>query len=220
MQLLYVHQGRADRWLLRALQQMGHVVETARPEEGLAAAAEEDGCDLVLLEMARPDPARSGDLLEGGVPVMVLAEAAEAGERAAILRAGADACLVRPLHLIEVESRLMALVRMSDRARSSPATRAGLVFDRHERSLTLGPGRAELSAQEFRLVAYLFRREGQVIAVERLDRHLHGEAAEPRPDLIRAMAQRLRRRLRERLGAELIHHVRGHGYVLRLDGGD
>lgn len=217
MQLVYASQSRPDRWLIRALEQMGHVVEVVARAEDLAAIAEEDGADIAIVDAPRPDPALDAALLAGPTPVIIVADQADAAERAAILRAGADACLVRPLHLIEVESRLMALVRLSDRQRASSAARAGLVFDRTGRRLTLGEGHVDLSAQEFRLVAYLFRREGEVVETALLDRHLHGEAADPRPDLIRALASRLRGKLKRRLGAPLIHSVRGHGYVLRLD---
>lgn len=218
MQLLYVSDHRVDRWLIRALRQMGHVVEAGDWEAETAATAQDDGHDLILVDMARPEPAGAARLLDGALPVLVLADQADAPARAAILRAGADACLVRPLHLIEVESQLMAMVRRADRPRLALAARAGLVFDRAERTLAAGDRRLALSAQEFQLVAYLFRRQGEVVAVDRLDRHLHGEAAEPRPDQVRAMLTRLRRKLRAGLGRPLIENVRGHGYVLRVGG--
>jgi two-component system OmpR family response regulator len=217
VQILYVSDRRADRWLVRALRQMGHVVELGDWAADTAAIAEEAGHDIILADMARPEPGRAAQLIGGDVPTLVVADEADAAERAAILRAGADACLTRPLHLIEVESRLMALARLTDRLRSAPAAQAGLVFDRSERALALGDQRVSLSAQQFRLVAYLFRRQGEVVGIELLDRHLHGDAAEPRPDQVRAMVTRLRRRLRDGLGRALIENVRGHGYVLRLD---
>jgi DNA-binding response OmpR family regulator len=151
---------------------------------------------------------------------VALADAADPAEHAAALRAGADACLVRPLHLIEVNERLMALARLSDRLRASQTEPSGLVLDRAARRLVLGARAAQLSATEFRLVAYLLRREGAVVDLPTLDLQLSGEVTEPQPDRIRSLVSRLRAKLRSSLGAPLIHSVRGHGYVLRLEPGD
>jgi len=203
MQLLYVSRRAVDRWLLDAVRQMGHVAA--------------DGYDLILADMARPAPAEAADLLAGSTPVVVVADEARPDERAAILRAGADDCLTRPLHLIEVQTRLMALARTVDRHRPSPAARAGLRLDRGGRSLVMGDRRAALSPLEFQLAAYLLRREGRVVEAARLDAHLAGASAEPRPERIRGLVARLRAKLSRDLGLHLIHGVPGHGYVLRLD---
>jgi len=217
MQLLYVTRHSVDRWLLEAVRQMGHVAEAADWGAETAALAEADGYDLILADMARPDPAQAADLLAGPTPVVMVADAAGPEERAAILRAGADDCLTRPLHLIEVQTRLMALARTADRHRPSPAARAGLRLDRGARSLVLGDQHARLSPLEFQLAAYLLRREGRVVEAARLDAHLAGASAEPRPERIRGLMARLRSKLGRELGVRLIHSVPGHGYVLRLD---
>jgi DNA-binding response OmpR family regulator len=125
--------------------------------------------------------------------------------------------LVRPLHLIEVQTRLMALARHADRLRAPEARRAGLALDRATHRLALGSREAGLSPIEFRLVAYLLRRQGEVVDLPTLDRQLSGEAPEPQPERVRSLVSRLRAKLRRELGAPLIHSVRGHGYVLRLE---
>lgn len=206
----------ADRWLVEGLREIGHVVETADWALETAALAAEDGYDLVLADMPRLDP----DLiarLAGEAPLAVLVDDAAPTERALALRAGADACLVRPLHLIEVQTQLMALVRLSDRLRPSALQGAGLRLDRGARRLSIGGRECQLSAAEFRLMTFLLRREGEVVDLARLDRHLLGAEAEPQPQRIRALVNRLRAKLRRDLGADLIHAVRGHGYVLRSD---
>ena len=217
MQLLYVSRHAADHWLVDALRQMGHVAEAAEWSPETAALAEADGHDLILADMVRPVPAEAADLLAGSTPVVVVADAARPDERASILRAGADDCLTRPLHLIEVQTRLMALVRTADRHRPSPAARAGLRLDRVARSLVLGDRHALLSPLEFQLAAYLLRREGRVVEAARLDAHLAGASADPRPERIRGLVARLRAKLGRDLSLRLIHSVPGHGYVLRLD---
>ena len=216
MQLLYVTRRGTDHWLVEALRQMGHVVEVG-DWSGPAGWAAEDGYDLVLADLGQPDP-QALQALGAEAPVVALADAADPRQRAALLRAGADACFVRPLHLIEVQTRLMAMARLSDRARASSAGGgAGLSLDRPARRLALGGRQVALSPIEFRLVAYLLRREGEVVELATLGRHLHGEAAEPQPERLRAQIGRLRRKLARALGDPLIHGVPGHGYVLRPD---
>jgi DNA-binding response OmpR family regulator len=216
MQLVYMSARGADHWLVEGLREMGHVVETAAWATETAALAAEDGYDLVLADMARLDAGLIARL-SSEAPLVALTDEAGADERVAALRAGADACLVRPLHMIEVQTQLMALVRLSDRLRPSAAGRAGLRLDRGSRRLSIGARETQLSAAEFRLITFLLRREGEVVDLSRLDRHLLGGEAEPQPQRIRALIARLRAKLRRELGSALIHAVRGHGYVLRLD---
>jgi two-component system OmpR family response regulator len=216
MQLIYMSARGADQWLIEGLRQMGHIVEVAGWGQETAALAAEDGYDLVLADMVRPD-AELIARLSSEAPLAVLTDAAEGAERVAALKAGADCCLVRPLHLIEVQTQLMALVRLSDRLRPSPLRSAGLQLDRGARRLSIGAREAQLSAAEFRLVTFLLRREGEVVDLARLDRHLLGGLDEPQPQRIRALIAGLRSKLRRELGAPLVHAVRGHGYVLRLD---
>jgi DNA-binding response OmpR family regulator len=217
VQLIYMNAGRADDWLVEGLREMGHAVERGDWAEETAALAAEDGYDLVLADMARPDPVWAARLGRRA-PLVIVSDAAEPAERAAALRAGADVCLVRPLHLIEVQSRLMAFSRLSDRMRLGPARLAGLQLDRGARRLALGGREVALSPAEFRLVAYLLRREGEVVDLARLDRHLLGGEGEPQPQRVRALISRLRTKLARELGAALIYPVRGHGYVLRVEG--
>jgi DNA-binding response OmpR family regulator len=215
MQLLYMSARGADGWLIEALRQMGHAVEIGEWAPEQAQLAAEGGYDLVLADMPGAD-AEAIAALGGAAPLVIVADAAEAAERAAALRAGAEDCFVRPLHLIEVQTRLMAIARHGDRLRAAPARRAGLRLDTATHRLALDGREAGLSPVEFRLMTYLFRRQGQVLDLATLDRHLSGEDPEPQPERIRKLISRLRAKVRRELGAELIHSVRGHGYVLRL----
>lgn len=217
MQLLYMARRRPDGWLVEALREMGHAVELGEWGAEAAALATEGGYDLVLADLAQVEPETVAALSEASPMLVVVADAADAAERAAALRAGAEACLVRPLHLIEVQTRLMAMSRHADRARAAEAHRPGVKLDRGTHRLALGGREARLSGDELRLVAYLFRREGQVVDLQTLDRHLAGEESEPRPERVRSLVARLRAKLRRDLGAPLIHSVRGQGYVLRAE---
>lgn len=220
MQLLYTSARRADGWLIEALRQMGHAVEIGEWAPEIAALAAEGGYDLVLADMERPDPPTVAGLA-GAAPLVLVADVADAAERSAALRAGAEDCLVRPLHLMEVQMRLLALARHADRLRAAAeAPRQGLSFDRATHRLGLDGREAGLTPVEFRLVAYLWRRAGEVVDLATLDRHLSGEAPEPQPERIRRLISRLRAKLVRELGAPLVHSVRGHGYVLRLESPD
>jgi DNA-binding response OmpR family regulator len=219
VQILYISPRSPDRWLVDGLRQMGHVVEVGEWAPEAAVLAGEGGYDLVFADMTEAH-AETVAKLSDGAPLVVIADVAAAADRAAALRAGAEACLVRPLHLIEVRTQLMALARHGDRLREAALRRGGLALDRGARRLSLYGREAGLSAIEFRLVAYLFRRQGQVVDLATLDRHLSGETVEPQPDRIRSLVSRLRSKLRRELGAPLLHSVRGHGYVLRTEAGD
>ncbi|MFT4252508.1 MAG: hypothetical protein QM608_08495, partial [Caulobacter sp.] len=115
MRLLHASHRPRDLYLARALIQAGHVVETLSSLDDAASASAGEDYDAVLLEAAAPADAPLAALSRRGeraLLVLIVDEATPAA-RAAALRAGADACLIRPVHVVELEARLAALARLS-----------------------------------------------------------------------------------------------------------
>ncbi len=220
MHVLYLHDRAVDALLVKALREIGHVVDVA--EEPLDEDAAEGGYDLVLADLWR-EPARrvrlaAGALASGrGFLVAVIPAAESATVRAETLRAGADLCFARPIDIREFHARLRALANLGERRRIAPRDRSNLELLRDGRSVRLNGREAAVSQREFQLLVYLAQRPGQVVSADALLRHVWGEETETQPHALARAVRRMRRHLQDSVGDPLIEVVRGHGYAWRED---
>ena len=91
MHLLYATDHRVDAYLVKALREVGHVVEaTDQPADGLAMAASGD-YQAIVLDWSGPPAACAARYAAAAVRslVVVIAAAADEAERTEVLRAGA-----------------------------------------------------------------------------------------------------------------------------------
>lgn len=219
MHILYASKGSIDHYLTAALQEAGHVLEVAAdPADGPAMAGQGD-YQAIVLDWPRPsaDWTRRYAAAAAGALIVVVAGRGDERERAAALRAGADACFVRPLPFVELEARLQALDRVVRRARPQ-AERAGVELLPAERAVRLGRAQAELSVLEFRFLEHLMQHPGEVVGIPDLRRAVWGEEAEPRSDAVHGCASRLRRKLAAIQAAGRLQAVAGHGYAFHPEG--
>lgn len=225
MHVLYLHDRAVDALLVKALREIGHVVDVAA--EPLDEEPAEGAYDLVLADLWR-EPARraplaagalrSGALASGrGFLVAVIPAAESATVRADTLRAGADLCFARPVDIREFHARLRALANLGERRRIAPGDRSNLELLRDGRSVRLNGREAALSQREFQLLVYLAQRPGQVVEAEALLRHVWGEDTDAQPHALARAVRRLRRRLEAAIGDPLVEAVRGRGYAWRDD---
>jgi two-component system OmpR family response regulator len=220
MRLLFATDRQVDAYLLKALREAGHGVEaTDQPADGVEMALA-GGYEAIVLDWSGP-PAAAVDRFVAaarGALVLVILAAAEEAPRAAVLKAGADACFVRPTAFIELEARLEALARLVQRARPAQGL-ADVEMVGAQQAVRLNGATVALSGREYHLMAYLVAHAGEVIGLERLHRHVWGEASETRPDLVRTYVFRLRRKLQAAGADGRLNAVAGHGYVFEARAG-
>ena len=213
MRLLHAAVPAADSYLAKAFTEAGHLVEPVRDVADLLLAAAEGDYDALLIEVAAPAdlPVRRIAAAAGQAVVVMVADRGAPSELAKVLREGADACFVRPVHFMELEARLSALARLGPRADAGPEA---LALDPASRSARAGGRSLPLSMREYALLDYLAGRAGEVVAAEQILEHVWGDAAQSGPERVRTVIARLRRRLRAAFGDDPIATVRGHGYRL------
>jgi DNA-binding response OmpR family regulator len=217
--ILYVSETPSDDYLLAALREAGHVVEAAaEPADGPVMAAQLS-FDAVVLDGSRPPDDWMTPFARAGATVVVIASRATAADRARVLRAGADACFVRPVAFAELEARLQALRRGAHRTDGHRAEVAaqGPDFELAASRRTVGRAGTEivLSAIEFRMLEHLAERPGEVVAIPVLLRVAWGDGVEPAAEPVHRCAARLRRKLAALGVRASIEAIPGHGYALR-----
>lgn len=221
MRLLIVDDNaRLAELLAERLSARGLSADIASSIEAAEQALDAVDYDLVVLDLGLPD----GDGLvwlkekRGGgfqAPVLVITARAGLDDRVAGLDAGADDYLTKPFELDELAARLRALLRRPG-SRTSPMIRAGpLQFDAAARTAAFGDQRLDLSRREADLLELLLRRAGGVVTRSAIEDRLYRFDETFTPNAVEAIVSRLRRKLEEVGGDELLHTVRGVGYLLK-----
>ena len=197
----------------------GHEVVTAYDGETALRRHAEESPDLVILD--RKLPRLSGDevcrRIRASSPTPILMLTGERGpdERAKLLDLGADDYLEKPFSPRELRSRVRALLRRaSPVAPSQTAASVGrLRVDPKTHVASVDGAALDLTPTEFRLLAALVARAGEVLERRALLRAGWPEERDPDPEWLKAHLARLRAKL-DSAGAPTLANVRGVGYRL------
>ncbi|WP_116206821.1 response regulator transcription factor [Amycolatopsis circi] len=209
--------------LVRALELEGYrVSEVADGVEALAIARSEE-FDVLIIDVMMPGVDGLGVcrvLRAGGdrTPVLMLTARVETADRVAGLDAGADDYLPKPFELDELLARLRALLRRS----ADPGEQAqrvvrlgGLAVDAGARRVWWQDTEVALSKTEFDLLELLVRNAGIVLGRDTIHQRIWGYEFGPESKNLAVYIGYLRRKLESAGADELIHTVRGVGYVVR-----
>ncbi|WP_030870890.1 response regulator transcription factor [Streptomyces sp. NRRL S-37] len=234
--LLLAEDDRAIRNALeRALTLEGYRVTAVADGVEALAQAHRSRPDVLVLDVMMPgiDGLQVCRVLraEGDrTPVLMLTALVETADRIAGLDAGADDYVVKPFDVEEVFARLRALLRRVPPApapvpepvaetRPEPVGRfveaAGLRMDPQARRAWRGGRELELTRTEFELLELLIRHAGIVLDHSTIYDRIWGYDFGPGSKNLAVYVGYLRRKLDEPGAPQLIHTVRGVGYVLR-----
>jgi DNA-binding response OmpR family regulator len=220
MRLLVVEdEARIIELLQTALRRAGFVVDAFSTATAGREAQSFVSYDAAVLDLGLPD----GDGLEllatmrrGGsaVPVLLLTARDAIEDRVAGLDAGADDYLIKPFAMIELVSRIKALLRRPGNALGITLEAGNLALDTIGRDVRVDSRPLGLRHQELAILEILMRRLGRVVPKTVLQEKLYGMDREPDSDAIPVHVSNLRRRLAEGGASPAIHTVRGIGYLL------
>lgn len=244
--MLLAEDDRAIRHALeRALTLEGYEVTAVADGVEALAQAHKTPPDVLLLDVMMPgiDGLQVCRVLraEGNrTPILMLTALVETADRIAGLDAGADDYVVKPFDVEEVFARLRALLRrtspvaagsgngagggggaetgvrdvqLSDRQVEA----AGIRMDLQARRAWRGKRELELTRTEFELLELLVRNAGIVLDHSTIYDRIWGYDFGPGSKNLAVYVGYLRRKLDEPGAPQLIHTVRGVGYVLRED---
>jgi len=210
----------ADNMARSLRESAGYAVDIAPDgREGLFLA-ESNTYDLLLLDLMLPG--FSGmELLtrirKAGqhTPVLVVTARDEKESVVALLNAGADDYLTKPFDLGELLARAKALIRRGKGQPSPVLTIGDLELNTVNRTVRRGERPISLTAMEYRVLEYLAHRPRAVISKSELLEHLYDYNWEKFSNVIEVYISGLRRKLDDGSERQLIHTVRGQGYILQ-----
>jgi len=199
----------------------GFDVVTAASGADALLAADAARPDLILLDVMMPD----GDGFDvvrqmrgrgQQVPVIFLTARTAVGERVAGLTMGGDDYVAKPFSLDEVLARIRAVLRRSrPEAAESRLTVADLNLDEDSHEVRRAGELVPLTPTEFRLLRFLMVNAGLVLSKGQILDHVWDYGAGVTGNVVEPCVSYLRRKV-DRSEPQLIHKVRGTGYVLRI----
>lgn len=149
-------------------------------------------------------------------PVLILTARDNWQDKVEGLEAGADDYLSKPFHLEELMARLRALLRRSGGWSESQLHFGRLIIDTRTQQVSVDNENIELTAYEYRVIAYLATHAGSVISKSKLLDHLYEEERSPDPNVLEVFIKRLRQKLDKDKTLLPIETLRGRGYRLAL----
>ena len=208
--------------IVHALENQGHSVEQVHDGiEGLARARAGEYSALIVDRML---PGVDGlslvkQLRVDGrqTPVLFLTTMSGLDDRVEGLEGGGDDYLVKPFAFSELLARVNAITRRHGEGEPTKLRAADLEMDLIRRTASRGGKNIDLQPQEFRLLEYLLRNAGRVVTRTMLLENVWDLHFDPRTNIVETHLSRLRSKVDRGFGAELIHTVRGSGYILRAD---
>lgn len=196
--------------------------EAASVGDGLAAVASVRAAPpaAVLLDVMLPGLdgfaiARKLRTAHISTPILILTAKDSIQDMVRGLDMGADDYLTKPFSFELLLARLRALTRRGKDARPPVLEVGSLRLDPAAHDVTRNGRSISLSRTEFVLLELLMRRPGQVMTRELIQDHLWGFDRSVESNTIDAFIRLLRNKINSRDEVQLIHTVRGVGYVMR-----
>lgn len=208
-------------YMQKSLEQEGFAVDTSFCGiEGEEKAYVND-YDILLLDLNLPDKdgleiIRFLRVSNIQTPVIMITARDTILDRAMGLDSGADDYLTKPFDLIELKARIRAVVRRFQ-GRANPLIQfEQLVVNPLTRRAEFDGQEIPLSVKEFDILEVIASRHPAVVSSEEISEHIFDEMYDTFSSSLRVHIMRLRNKLADTSGQEILKTMRGKGYYLCL----
>jgi two-component system, OmpR family, copper resistance phosphate regulon response regulator CusR len=219
MRLLVVEdEPKFGRVLLEGLKAEQFAVDlSVDGESGLELATQTD-YDAIILDLNLPrldgyTVLRRIRKQQLQVPVLILSALADTQDRVRALNMGADDYLRKPFSFDELVARVHALLRRPHQLLDNLSV-ADLEIDRIRHVVTRAGKPIPLTQREYALLEYLVRNAGRPVTRTMVVEHVWNLGFEGLTNIVDVYINYLRSKVDSGFNKNLIHTVRGIGYVL------
>ena len=204
----------------RGLTEKQHRVDFAKDgKEGLFMAVE-NTYDILIVDRMLPhmdglSVIKSLRAADNDTPALILSALGEVDDRVTGLRAGGDDYLVKPFAFAELAARIEAILRRRHQESSAVTLKVDdLEMDLLTRTVTRANRPIDIKPREFKLLEFLMRHAGQVVTRTMLLEGVWNYHFDPQTNVIEVHISRLRQKIDRYFDKQLLHTVRGAGYML------
>ncbi|HZK95830.1 MAG TPA: response regulator transcription factor, partial [Prolixibacteraceae bacterium] len=175
--------------------------------------------DLLLLDLGLPDY-EGIDLLKESIAnnsntaVIILSARGALEDRIKGLNVGADDYLPKPFSLLELKSRIMAVMRRKHGIRVNIININGLEIDLDKRLVSSDETIITLTRKEYDILSFLVLNKNRVVTRLQISEHIWGDIIEENynSNYIDVHIKNLRKKLAEYIEGDFLETVRGIGF--------
>jgi DNA-binding response OmpR family regulator len=181
--------------------------------------------DFILIDLGLPDYdglalLKEAKLNNPDAACMILTARAEVNDRVKGLDLGADDYLPKPFSLLELQSRMQAIIRRKYGLKQNIVNLEGFAINLTDR--TIAWQNTEISTitkKEFDLVAYLLLHKNRTLTRSQLSEHIWGSVVNDDYDsnYIDAHIKNIRKKLNVYGPPDWLETVRGLGYKIKIN---
>ena len=216
--LIIEDEAKTLKYLTKGLTENGFMVDGAdRADRGMGFAGSRD-YDLIILDVMLPE--RDGfsilsEFRQQGkqTPVLFLTARDSVEDKVKGLQLGADDYLVKPFAFSELLARIQTILRRGQNRPLEVFRIADLEVDFLKHKVIRNGKKIELTGKEFLLLSFMSRRPGEVLSRTILAEHVWDMNFDSDTNVVDVAVRRLRSKIDEPFKKQLIHTVRGMGYV-------
>ncbi len=224
MQSIFVYEDDENirELVVYALKSAGYAARGFDQKAAFWNALEESDVDLILLDIMLPDEdgvdvlreIRSNPDMER-LPVIMLTAKSSEFDKVKALDVGADDYVTKPFGVMELISRVKAVLRRAGNESFTHVLTAGAItLDTDRHIVTANDIPVSLTLKEFELLECLIQNKGLVMSRDKLITQVWGFDFEGETRTIDMHIKTLRQKLGE--AAAMIETVRGIGYKLEI----
>lgn len=148
-------------------------------------------------------------------PVIILSARDSLDDKVHGLQTGGDVYLAKPFSIAELLANVQAQLRRAEmKTEPTTLTVADLTIDLLTRKVQRAGQKIDIPPREYELLEYLMRNAGQVVTRSMIIEHVWEYNFDPETTIVETRIYKLREKIDKPFERELIHTVRGIGYVL------
>ncbi|WP_346886853.1 response regulator transcription factor [Clostridium sp. UBA4395] len=204
------------------LEKMNFQVDVSNTGEDGEEKASVNEYDVILLDLNLPgmdgiEVLRCLRKASIHTPVIIITARDKVAELALGLDTGADDYITKPFQLLEIRARIHAVIRRFH-GRTNPIINIGkLQLNPITRTVIIDNKEVILAAKEFDILEYICYKHPAVVSSEEIAEHIYDEDFDPFSSVLRVHIARLKKKLSNVYGGDVLVNIRGKGYVLCVE---
>lgn len=201
------------------LEHSGYVVDTALDGEEGSFMAFTNDYDLIILDINLPKKDGFEILREireenRQVNIIMLTALSDVDDRVKGFDLGANDYVLKPFHFEELKARIRSLLRRQTTIKDAVIETNGISFDTAKRTFKFAGEELKLTQKEAGILEYLFFNLGRYVTTEELMEHVWNDEVDLFSNVVRVHMSALRKKLKTRLGKNIIRNEIGKGYII------
>ncbi len=152
------------------------------------------------------------------IPIIILTAKNNIDNKVALFESGADDYVTKPFSVEEIVSRIKAILRREKKEDPAILKIGNLTLNQETKNAIRDNRIIWFTAREYALLEYLMKNKNKVLSKDQILGHVWSYQYQGVSNIVETYIKYLRKKLKVKPSSkELIHTVRGFGYVLKED---